>query len=457
MLQHLGKRDAVYITENRVTLQSLFLPILLESLLKNLLNTVNVLILSNLSDKAVAAVGVASQLITMVLMLYTVTGVGASVVISQNLGAGNRKAAADTSAVAVVLVAVLSIFLGIIFVFFAPQLLTLMQLQEDLMPDGLVYLRVVGGLFIFEAVQSVLSAVMRSHGYAKHAMAAVIMANILNAFGCYLVVYQPIKIPLMGVLGVACARVMSAIITLIISIMMMVRMNIWPDFRCLIPIPTKLVGNVLRVALPHSVSSFSYNFSQTVSTAIISSLGAVAVSSKIYVSNIVVYVYIATSALGSAVSILVGRLVGAGKSDDAYRLCMKYLKVGILCSVTFSFIAILLRYPLIGLFTRDKEIMELAAFIMTLDIFVEIGRGINLVVGNSLTASADVKFPAVVSICSAWGCSILLSYVLGVRMGLGLAGCWIAFAVDELFRGIILIIRWKSRQWQRNNLVIDNV
>ena len=78
-----------------MTLPKVFLPFFLEMLLLNMMGTINTLMLSHYSDDAVAAVGAASQLVGMVLTLYTVIGTGASIVINHNLGAGKKEAASD--------------------------------------------------------------------------------------------------------------------------------------------------------------------------------------------------------------------------------------------------------------------------------------------------------------------------------------------------------------------------
>ena len=78
---------ATFQTESgTMTLPKVFLPFFLEMLLLNMMGTINTLMLSHYSDDAVAAVGAASQLVGMVLTLYTVIGTGASIVINHNLG-----------------------------------------------------------------------------------------------------------------------------------------------------------------------------------------------------------------------------------------------------------------------------------------------------------------------------------------------------------------------------------
>lgn len=89
----------------------------------------------------------------------------------------------------------------------------------------------------------------------------------------------------------------------------------------------------------------------------------------------------------------------------------------------------------------------MARGILFIDIFVEIGRAFNHVEDNSLRGVGNVMFPMVIAIISCWCISILFSYLLGVHLGLGLYGCWIAFIMDELFRGLLFFRRFKSKKW----------
>ena len=67
---------------------------------------------------------------------------------------------------------------------------------------------------------------------------------------------------------------------------------------------------------------------------------------------------------------------------------------------------------------------------------------------NSLIASGDVLFPFWTGVTVMWGVATLLSYLLGVWLGWGLVGIWLAMALDELIRAAIFERRWRSRRWQ---------
>jgi Na+-driven multidrug efflux pump len=123
--------------------------------------------------------------------------------------------------------------------------------------------------------------------------------------------------------------------------------------------------------------------------------------------------------------------------------------------LTFAIVgtASLFRHQLIGLFTNDADIIAVGASIFLLSVVLEPGRTFNIVIINSLRAAGDARFPVMMGVLSMWGVSVPLAYLLGVHFGIGLLGIWIAFACDEWLRGIIMLLRWRSRAWEKKALV----
>ena len=105
------------------------------------------------------------------------------------------------------------------------------------------------------------------------------------------------------------------------------------------------------------------------------------------------------------------------------------------------------------IFTRNEEILSLGSKVMFIGIILEFGRATNLVVINSMRAAGDIKFPTYLGMASMWGVSVLFSYILGIKLGLGLVGIWIAMAMDEWIRGIVVFIRWKKGTWRGKSVV----
>lgn len=471
--------------QGTMTLSGIFIPFFLEMFLMNFMGTVNTFMLSFFSDDAVAAVGTASQFSGMIATFYAVIGTGASIVISHNLGAGLNQAgeyssplpdvrgarctdsshpcaplyikqASDAAVSALIFGALFSLAVSAATAAFARPFMTLMHIEGNVLDNAVTYFKICMRFSFLGALFSIISAIFKSYGKPRISVSVSLGMNLLNALLNYLVIFRPFDFPLHGVSGIAWCNNISRAAGLLVMSALLCRLLQGTGFRfdfrhgfthCL-----KMIFPVLRVGIPGGISSLSYNISQTVTTSIIAIVGMTAISTKIYVSNLVFYVYVLGMSLGLSTSLMIGWLSGAGKFEQAYRLNLQNLKITLALNVTLSLLLFLFGRPLLSLFTSDPEIIRAGSTLLFLDIFVELFRGFNHIEENSLRGAGDVLFPMAVSICSCWAISVLLSYLLGVKAGLGLSGCWIAFALDEAFRGVNYFFRWRSRKWTKKAL-----
>lgn len=195
--------------------------------------------------------------------------------------------------------------------------------------------------------------------------------------------------------------------------------------------------------------TFSFSLSQTITTSFIVSFGILIVNAKIYVSNIVSYTSNLSYSIAQANALLVGRHKGKQDFKSMRILVKQNLFLASFCNLCLSVTVYFLRKPLIGLFTTNERIVEVASSILLIDIVVEVARAINHIMDNSLNANGDVKVTFAVSIVSNWVFSVGLSYVLGVLLNLGIVGCWIAFMFDEIAKSVVYLLRWKSGKFKK--------
>lgn len=416
--------------QGTLTLVSVFLPFFVEMLLTNSMGTVNTLVLSHYSDEAVASVGAANQLMGMIFTFYTVISTGASIFISHRLGAKQKEAASDAAFTSIFCGLALSLVVGTVLSLFAHRLMEMMQLSGQVLEDAAVYFRICISFSFFQALISSISAIFRSYGLPKIAVWVSLFMNFLNAVLNVIVIFRPFETPLHGVSGIAITNVISRGAAFVLIVVCLLRSSLELNFRKKNLKTLKCIGNILHIGLPGGISSLSYSTSQVVSTSILAVLGTAAISTKIYLSTIFFYVYVIGMSLGMATSLIIGWMTGAGEYDKAYRLNMQNLHIAVLLNAAGSTLIFLFGGPLMGLFTDSAEIMALARPILFIDIFVEIGRAFNHIEDNSLRGAGDVIFSMIVSIISCWTMSILFSYILGIRLGLGLTGCWIAFMLS---------------------------
>ena len=209
----------------------------------------------------------------------------------------------------------------------------------------------------------------------------------------------------------------------------------------------------MKIGTPAAGESIAYTLSQIVTTYIIASFGGYAITGVVYVQNITNFVGTISYSIGQGTQILVGHLVGAGKTNEAYDTGFRNSRLALIMGFCVSLIVILFRFKLLGLFTHNQNIINAVSSLFFINMIIEMARAFNHSLGNGLRASGDVRFPMLVAILSMWGVSVTLCYVLGSKMNMALVGIWTAYAIDESVRALIFIRRWRSKAWQNKAIV----
>lgn len=429
---------------------ALTVPIFFESLFRMLVSSVDTVMLSSYSQEAVAAVGMTAQFVFFIQILFNVICIGVTIVLAQYIG-GNRetelKQVAQASTIMVVIIAVV---MTLVVIIGAKPFLSSYTLEDGVRQHAYEYLVILGGFgAIFTAFNMLQGSILRAYGYTKEAMYISIIANLVNVAGNAAALYRPFGIPVLGVPGVAASSVLSQLVACVLFAFVIRRKpDVKFSLKGITQVPARIYKTILSIGIPTAGENLSYNVAQIVIMAMITTLGTAAMSSQVYVQTIVRFVFVFAMAIGNAVQIKTGYFVGAKQPDKAYRTLYKYQAIGTASSVVLILLVNLIKTPLISIFTADPEISKTVANLLIFSIYIEFGRSLNLISIGALKGAGDVKFPVFYGIFSMWFFMVLGSYLLGITSGLGMIGIWISTGTDETLRGIVMLLRWKSKRWQ---------
>ena len=92
---------------------------------------------------------------------------------------------------------------------------------------------------------------------------------------------------------------------------------------------------------------------------------------------------------------------------------------------------------------------------MIADIFVEMGRCLNMTFVSSLKSAGAYIFPLIMGIICNWGLGLSTGYLVGVVLGVGVWGIYAGTATDECIRGLIVMYYWYKKKWLGKS-VVDN-
>ena len=438
----------------KVGLRKLVAPIFIETLLIMMLGAVDTVMLSQYSDEAVAAVGVVNQLVMFAFLIFEIINMGTSVLCSQYLGAKLPQKMVQVVGVSLLLNILIGLGVSAVLYFGAPWLLHMMGLRAELMAYGVNYMEIVGAFAFFQAISLTISASLKSADKAIYPMLVVVVVNVLNIIGNYTLIFGKFGMPALGVEGAAISTAFARGVSMVILFVILFRKHIsrFP-LKYFRPFPWIELKNLLKIGVPSAGENMSYSLSQVVLTYFINLLGNEALAARMYVVNVVMFVYLFTIAMAQGGAISIGHLVGKKRIRGAYLLGKYVMRLSVLVSVTLSCVWALMGKAMFGWLTDNPEIIRMGVMVLYVDIILEIGKAINIYATNALRATGDVNYPFYVGVMMQWGVAVGCGYLFGLHWGWGLVGMWFAFLLDENIRGIIFVRRWNSMKWAKKGFV----
>jgi len=430
------------------TLLAIAWPIFVEQSLRILIGTVDTFMVSHVSDGAVAALGVANQFVVLALICFNFIGIGASVVITHHVGANDRAGAEKIVTTAIAVNTWIGMIASLVAFVFAAPLLQLMQLPPELMVHARPFLTLMGGTLFMEAMNTAIGASLRAHGYTRDAMVVTVTQNILNIAGNCVLLFGLFGCPKMGVTGVALSSVLSRVLASIaLWILLDRRLKLSLRARDFFALRLDRIRRILHIGLPAAGEHMSYWLSLMVITSFAAHLGGESLAIMTYTQSVQRLVILFSISLGLGTEILIGRMIGAGQFEEAYREVLKSVRTGLLIATGAIALVALAAPQLLGLFSHEASIVAGGVFLLRFSILYEPGRVFNIVVINALRATGDARFPVKVGATTQWLFSVPLCWFLGVRLHWGLPGIWLTMMIEEWFRGIIMYRRWIRRDW----------
>jgi putative MATE family efflux protein len=314
------------------------------------------------------------------------------------------------------------------------------------MQNALTYLVLSALSYPFLAVYNSCAALFRSMGNSKISMQVSILMNLMNVTGNAIFIY----VMHWGVAGAALASLIGRVTACVVLFIRLQNPNLTIHTRRdLFHWNGSMIARILRIGIPGGVENSIFQLGRVLVVSIIATFGTSQIAANAVANNLDGLGVLAGQAMNLAIITIVGQCVGAGDYDQLKYYVKKmmiwtYIINGLCC------IGVILAMPLIlKLYSLSPETIQLARIL----VLIHCGMGVvcwpaSFTLPNVLRAANDVKFPMVVSITSMLVFRIVLSYILGVRLGWGAIGVWIAMIVDWFCRIVCFCARYLSRKWK---------
>ena len=330
-------------------------PLILGNLLQQLYNTADSIIVGNfLGSNALAAVGSSGSPIYLLIGFSQGVAVGAGVVVSQYLGAKDKKethiAVHSSLAIAVILGLILTV--GGIAV--SRSLLVWMNTPAEVLEDAVTYMRIYFGGVLFSVVYNMAAGILNAAGNSKRSLLYLGVASITNIV-LDLVLIAGCK---MGVAGAAIATDISQLVSCILSLRFLMRVE--DDYRVTlrkIRPDAKMSARIIRVGLPTGIQNMVISFSNVLVQSSVNGYGAVAMAGFAAYMKIDGFNILPVSSISMAATTFVGQNYGAGRLDRVKRSVWVTLAIGVIYTLCTGAALLAGQDAILHLFTADEAVV----------------------------------------------------------------------------------------------------
>ncbi|MBS4869374.1 MAG: MATE family efflux transporter [Eubacterium sp.] len=353
-----GKSKNNLMTEGNILKQIILfsIPLILGNFLQQMYNTVDSIIVGNyIGSNALAAVGSSTSLIALLIGFSQGIAVGAGVVISQLLGAKNKKDAKIAIHTALSLSIILGLILTIVGIFLSPQILRLMKTPSEVMIESISYLRIYFVGVIFNIIYNMSAGILNASGNSKIPLIYLGIASVTN------IVLDLILIVIlnMGVEGAAIATDISQVVSCVLALLFLIKVN--ADYKVSlreIRIHKNMAARIIKIGLPTGIQNMVISFSNVLVQSSVNVFGAKAIAGFGAYMKIDGFNILPVLSFSMAITTFAGQNYGAGNFNRIKKGMWLTLIIGFAYTIFTSIFLLTFSNQVIGLFTKDIQVIE---------------------------------------------------------------------------------------------------
>lgn len=445
-------RDYTALPLNRAVLL-LAVPMVLEMSMESLFAIVDVFWVSRLGSNSVAVVGITESIMSLVYAVAIGISFAASAIVARRIGEKNPALASQAAGQILLLGVALSLAMGAVLGFFAPDILRLMGAGEEIVRLGTDYARIMLGGNTTVFLIFLINAVFRGAGDAVIAMRTLWLANALNIVlgPCFIFGLGPL--PEMGVTGAAVATNIGRGLGVAYQLWHLtgragtVRLH-WRDFRP----QWEVLATILKTSGNGVLQMFIHTTSWIGLFKILAVFGAPVLAGYTIAIRVVIFALMPAWGLANAGATLVGQSLGAKQPDRAAAAVLIAVRFNVMVLGGIGLLFAIFSGPIAGVFTDDPAVFPEASralwiISLALPIFAA-----GMCLEATFNGAGDTWTPTRLNFFCFWLGQVPLAWLLSVPVGLGPLGVYIAVPVSFTALAIWSGVLFRRGRWKEHKV-----
>ena len=439
-----------YFIENRKLIKNIFqitLPAVFDLLAQTLIMALDMKMVSSLGASAISSVGVGTAGMYALIPALIAVATGTTALLSRAYGADNKIEGKKAFTQSFFIAVPLGIFLTIIFLMFSEQIINLVGNAKDMnLSDAILYqnMTVIG--FPFLGISIATFYAFRAMGENKIPMIGNTLALVLKLILNFLLIY----LFKWGIFGAALSTTLTRLFSAIFSIYLVFwsKKN-WISLKVKdLKFDYFISKRILKVGIPAAVEQLGLRIGMLIFEMMVISLGNLSYAAHKIALTAESISFNLGFAFSFAASALVGQELGKGSSQKA-------LKNGYICTIiammvmsTFGLLFFIIPQFLVSLFTKDKDVIELATMALKIVSICQPFSGASMVLAGALRGAGDTKSVLLITYLGIFLIRIPITYLFLDVLNLGLAGAWIVMTIDLAIRSSLAFYIFRRGKWK---------
>lgn len=428
----------------KTTLWGIALPLLLNMLVSQVQLVIDRSFLGKLNVDYMSALGnVSAPFWTTLSVIWALT-TGATVLMSQAIGAGKEEKVASLGHSVIKFNTIISIGTMIMWFFLGESIFKAMGVTGVVLDYAVAYLRLLLPMVLVTGILSGGVSILQAYGTTRPVMISGIIRSLLNIVLDWILIFGHWGAPAMGIRGAALATSIAEVVGAVVLVGMLVKPGTIPfriTFRKILKSPLRLYGKVAGKGLPSAGEELLWNAGNLGIIRLLNSISMTAAGIYTMIFSIDIVPALIFIAMGQAVLTLTGHRTGEGDTRGAIRVGLRGLRDSLIMAVVVFAIFIVFPRFLLGIFTTDAVIIEQSVTYLIIAGIIFFPRSVNIVLGHGIRGFGDTKWMMMTQVFGTIyivSCAAFLLFV----MELGILSVYLAILSDELIRAIINTIRF---------------
>ncbi|BBF41829.1 hypothetical protein lbkm_0509 [Lachnospiraceae bacterium KM106-2] len=435
------------------TVFALVIPMALQNLINVGVTSTDVIMLGKVGEKALSGASLGGQVNYIMTLIFFGLTSGAAVLTAQYWGKRDLESIATVFSIALKFAICVSLCFTVAAFCFPSQIMSIFSNDQDVIKEGVSYLRIVCFSYLFISITMVYLNIMRSVEQVLVSTVIYFISLLANIILNAIFIFGMFGLPAMGVRGAAIATVMARILECILVLIYNQKINQTIPFR-LSYFKRKnplLLKDFFLFSVPVILNELVWGAGTSANTAILGHLG-----SSVTAANSVAQVtrQLATVicfGISSAAAIMLGKTIGEHKEELALEYSKRFVKLSVILGLGGAIIVLIVR-PIaianLSLTSQAKDYLSMMMYVMS---YFVIAQSFNttMIVGI-FRSGGDTRFGLILDTTTMWLCSILIGYLAAFVFHADVTIIYMILLSDEIIKIPLSLYRYRSKIWLRN-------